>query len=160
MCLLVFSSIRWIWEFLITHILALERFLPCVTPELVKMSLEHRHVDISSAMTTYLKPHSRQMDVEYRWILWQEKNCSQFRLLFPFSFNNQIIYPVWGKGGWGRGVRYLYSLRTLHLFTFFTSLPMTVHQLVLDKKKCPDLTCILRFSSLANLRLHPSCWKN
>ena len=78
-------------------------------------------------MTTYLKLHSRQMDVEYTWIIWQEKNCSQFRLLFPFSFNNQIIYPVWGKGAWGRGVRYLYSLRTLHLFTFFTSLPMTVY---------------------------------
>ena len=35
------------------------------------------------------------MDVEYTWILWQGKNCRQFRLLFPLSFIGQIVYPVY-----------------------------------------------------------------
>ena len=38
------------------------------------------------------------MDVEYLWILQQEKKCRQFRLLFPLALIGRAFYPVGGEG--------------------------------------------------------------
>ena len=38
-----------------------------------------------------------KMDIEYTWILWQRKNCCQFRLLTWNSFIVQFVHPVKGK---------------------------------------------------------------
>ena len=37
------------------------------------------------------------MDVEYTWILGQEKNCRQIRLQFPLAFVSRDVYPVGGQ---------------------------------------------------------------
>ena len=34
------------------------------------------------------------MDVEYTWVLLQEKNCRQFGLQYPIAFHDQDVYPV------------------------------------------------------------------
>ena len=38
------------------------------------------------------------MDVEYTWILCQEKNCRQFKLQYPLAFIDRAVYPVRGEG--------------------------------------------------------------
>ncbi len=38
------------------------------------------------------------MDVEYTWILWQKKNCRQFRLQYPLAAIGRAVYPVGGEG--------------------------------------------------------------
>ena len=38
------------------------------------------------------------MDVEYTWMLRQEKICGQFRLQYPHALNGWDVYPVGGKG--------------------------------------------------------------
>ena len=43
------------------------------------------------------------LDLENKWILWQEKHCRQFRLLTLTLFIGQFVYIIggecWGKGG-------------------------------------------------------------
>ena len=38
------------------------------------------------------------MDVEYTWILLQEKNCRQFRLHYLLAFIGRAIHPVGVEG--------------------------------------------------------------
>ena len=38
------------------------------------------------------------MDVENTWILWERKNCREFRLLFSPSFIVQFVHLLGGKG--------------------------------------------------------------
>ena len=45
----------------------------------------------------YWLQSGRTMDIEYTWILYQGKNCRQFRLLTCSSFNGQILHPAGGK---------------------------------------------------------------
>ena len=45
------------------------------------------------------------MDVEYTWILWQWKNCRQFRLLTWNSPIGQFVLKVGEEGmGWKEGI--------------------------------------------------------
>ena len=37
------------------------------------------------------------MDVEYKWLILQKKNCRQFSLQFPPAFIGGAVYPVGGK---------------------------------------------------------------
>ena len=38
------------------------------------------------------------MDIEHTSILWQEKNCRQFRMLTWALFISQFVHPVRGEG--------------------------------------------------------------
>ena len=38
-----------------------------------------------------------QMDVEQMWILWQDNDSPQFRMLFSLSFIGQFVHTIGGE---------------------------------------------------------------